>query len=138
MDVRNCRKCKKLFNYIGGPQICSACQALLEEDFQKVKNYLREHPKATMIVISEENEVSIQQIKQWIREERLSFTEDSPVTIECENCGAMIKTGKYCKNCKTILANNMNDAIKKPKKEIPIQEKKSAKEKERMRFLDKL
>lgn len=138
MDVRNCRKCRKLYNYIGGAQICPTCQALLEEDFQKVKSYLREHPKATMVVISEENGVSVQQIKQWIREERLSFTEDSPVAIECENCGAMIRTGRYCKTCKAILATSMNEAIKKPKKTMPIPEKKPVRDKERMRYLDKI
>lgn len=137
MDVRNCRRCKRLFNYIGGTQICPTCQALLEDEFQKVKEYLREHPKATMVVISEDNEVSVQQIKQWIREERLSFTDDSPVAIECENCGEMIRTGRYCKNCKSTLANNMNEAIKKPKKTIEIREKKPIREKERMRFLDR-
>lgn len=136
MDVRNCRRCKKLFNYIGGTQICPACQASLEDEFQKVKEYLRENPKATMVVISEENGVSVQQIKQWIREERLSFTDDSPVAIECENCGAMIRTGRYCKSCKAIMANNMNEAIKKPKRVIEP-EKKPAREKERMRFLDR-
>lgn len=136
MDVRNCRKCKKLFNYIGGPQICPACAAAIEEEFQKVKHYLRENPKATMVMISEANEVSVPQIKQWIREERLSFTEDSPVAIECENCGKMIRTGRYCKSCKASLANDMNDAIRKPKT-IVQHEKKSIREKERMRYLDK-
>lgn len=136
MDVRNCRRCKKLFNYIGGMQICTACQGDLEKEFQKVKEYLRENPKAAMGVIAEENEVTIQQIKQWVREERLSFTEDSPVAIECENCGTMIRTGRYCKNCKNILATNMNEAIQKPKKQIEVPVK-PAKEKERMRFLDR-
>lgn len=137
MDVRNCRKCRRLFNYIGGQQICPSCQAALEEEFQKVKSYLREHPKATMVVISEDNGVSVAQIKQWIREERLSFTEDSPVAIECENCNAMIRTGRYCKSCKAILANSMNEVIKKPRKELPTQERRPIREKERMRFLDK-
>ncbi|OYO59447.1 flagellar protein, partial [Lachnotalea glycerini] len=94
-------------------------------------------PKATMVMIAEDNEVSVQQIKQWIREERLSFTDDSPVAIECENCGTMIRTGRYCKQCKDKIANNMNEAIKKPTA-ILAKDKKPTREKERMRFLDKL
>jgi len=137
MDVRNCKKCRKLFNYIGGQPICPACLADLEDEFQKVKVYLRENPKATMVMIAEDNEVSVQQIKQWIREERLSFTDDSPVAIECENCGTMIRTGRYCKQCKDKIANNMNEAIKKPTA-ILAKDKKPTREKERMRFLDKL
>jgi flagellar operon protein (TIGR03826 family) len=136
MDVRNCRRCRKLFNYIGGQPICPTCQAELEDEFQKVKVYLRENPKASMVMISEENGVSVQQIKQWVREERLAFTEDSPVAIECEKCGTMIRTGRYCKHCKDTIASGMNDAIRKPKTIVP-QEKKPIREKERMRYLDR-
>ncbi len=136
MDVRNCKKCRKLFNYIGGQPICPSCMAELEEDFNKVKTYLNENPNAIMVTIAEENNVSVQQIKQWIREERISFTEDSPVAIECEKCGTMIRTGRYCNQCKSSLANVMNNAISKPKV-ILTQEKKTVREKERMRFFDK-
>lgn len=136
MDVRNCKKCRKLFNYLGGQPLCPTCLGELEDKFQEVKVYLRDNPNALMVTIAEENDVSIQQIKQWIREERLSFTEDSPVAIECENCGAMIRTGRYCKHCKDTLATGMNEAISKPKA-IFVPEKKPIREKERMRFLDK-
>ncbi|OYP28250.1 MerR family transcriptional regulator, partial [Lachnotalea glycerini] len=36
MDVRNCKKCRKLFNYIGGQPICPSCLADSEEEFRKV------------------------------------------------------------------------------------------------------
>ncbi|MFA9376681.1 MAG: class I tRNA ligase family protein [Lachnotalea sp.] len=136
MDVRNCKRCKKLFNYLGGQSICPACALALEDEFQKVKTFLRNNPNALITSIAEENEVSIQQIKQWIREERLSFTEDSPVGIECEKCGTMIRTGRYCKSCKDTLTNSMNDAISKPRV-IVEKVKKPIREKERMRYLDK-
>jgi methionyl-tRNA synthetase len=108
----------------------------LEDEFQKVKAFLRDNPKSTIVTLSEENDVSVQQIKQWVREERLTFTEDSTVAIECENCGAMIRTGRYCASCKSKIANGMNDAIKKPKV-IAVPEKKPEKEKERMSFFDR-
>jgi len=133
MDVRNCKKCRKLFNYIGGQPLCPTCIAELEDEFQKVKIYLRENPNALMVTIAEDNDVSIQQIKQWVKEERLTFTEDSPVAIECESCGAMIRTGRFCKACKDKMANTMSGAISKPKTITPP-EKKPDKEKDRMRF----
>ena len=34
MDVKNCRKCKRLFNYIGGQQICPACREAIEAEFR--------------------------------------------------------------------------------------------------------
>lgn len=91
MNVRNCRKCGKLFNYISGMPICPACKDKLEEKFQAVKKYIRENRLADIKQVAEDCEVEVGQIQQWIREERLEFTEDSPVKIPCENCGASIR-----------------------------------------------
>jgi hypothetical protein len=38
-NVRNCRRCGKLYNYIGGAPICSSCREKDEEDFKRVKVY---------------------------------------------------------------------------------------------------
>ena len=46
MNVRNCRKCGKLFNHIAGYPICPACKDKLEATFQVVKKYIRENPHA--------------------------------------------------------------------------------------------
>ncbi len=136
MDVRNCRTCGRLFNYIGGPpNMCPACRDELEKKFQVVKEYIRENPKASIQQISDDNEVTTSQIRQWIREERLQFTEDSDIGIECENCGATIRTGRFCENCKNTMANNLSSAIEKPK--APEPPKKKPENKNKMRFLEK-
>ena len=114
MDVRNCRNCGRLFNYIGGPNICQACRDEAEKKFANVKEYIQDNPRSSMQEISDANDVTTNQIRQWIREERLQFSDDSPIGIECESCGAIIKTGKYCEACKNKMANSLNDAIKKP------------------------
>ena len=134
MDVRNCKNCKRLFNYLGGEQICPACKEELENKFTKVRDYVWDNKNASMEQISEECEVSVKQIKQWVREERLVFTDDSNMGIECENCGAIIKSGRFCDKCKADMANNLNSVIKKPEKPEPPQKK--SKDKDRMRFLD--
>ena len=133
MDVRNCKNCKRLFNYLGGEQICPACKEELEDKFTKVRDYIWDHKNATMEEISEANEVSVKQIKQWVREERLVFTEDSAIGIDCENCGAPIKSGRFCEKCKAEMSNNLSSLIKKPKIEEPVKQKKDG---DRMRFLD--
>lgn len=133
MEVRNCRGCGRLFNYMQGPPLCPACVADLENKFQQVKDYLRENPKAQMNQIAEANEVSVKQIKQWVREERLAFTAESQITLDCENCGAPILTGKFCDRCRTALQNELSGAIKRPVKAEP---QKKVRESERMRFLD--
>lgn len=133
MEVKNCKGCGRLFNYLQGPPLCPACVADLENKFQQVKEYLRENPKAPLTKIAEDNEVSVKQIKQWVREERLTFTEESKITLDCENCGASILTGRFCDKCRAALQNDFSGAINRPKK---IEPQKPTRERERMRFLD--
>lgn len=135
MDVKSCRSCGKLFNYLQGQPICPMCKGMLEEKFVQVKEYIRANETATMKQISEDNDVSVKQVKQWVREERLTFTDKSPVGIECESCGAMIRTGRFCNKCK----NSMADTLKKLYA-MPSSGEDSGRrnrDKDRMRFLDK-
>lgn len=136
MEVKNCKGCGRLFNYLQGPPLCPACVKGLEEKFQQVKDFLRENPKAPLNVVSEENDVSVKQIKQWVREERLTFTEESQITLDCEGCGAKILTGRFCEKCKANLHNDLANAIKRPSVGTLAKPKGSTREKERMRFLD--
>lgn len=134
MDVKSCRNCGRLFNYLAGAPICQACKKKLEDKFIEVRDYIREHDSATMQEISDDNDVSVKQIKQWVREERLIFTDKSPVGISCETCGAMIKTGRFCDKCKNNMASDLKKMYAMP---TAVQEDKKSRDKDRMRFLDK-
>ena len=134
MEVRNCRGCGRLFNYLQGQPLCPGCLAELEEKFQEVKEYLRVHPKAPLNEIAETNEVSVKQIKQWVREERLAFTEESQITLECEACGARVLSGRFCNNCRSHLQNELSGAMKRPT--ATVAPKKNGSTKDRMRFSD--
>lgn len=133
MDIRNCRGCGRLFNYLSGPPLCPSCLKALDLKFEEVKKYVYDHPRCDMHEVSEECNVSVQQIRQWIREERLSFADDSPIGIDCEGCGATIKTGRYCKTCKDRLARGLTNLYQTEK---PEQKKKDPRERARMRFLN--
>ena len=98
---------------------------------QSVQLHLRSKAINT---VAKECKVSIPQIKKWIREERLSFSQESGIGLECDNCGKMIRTGRFCAECKAKMINNLDNAYEKPK---PVVQKKKEKEKERMRYLDK-
>ena len=135
MNVSNCKSCGRLFNVISASKICPECQHKLEEKFQEVKEYLNQNPFANIDVLSQECEVSVKQIKEWVREERLVFAEGSMDGIECTQCGKLIRTGKYCDECKNKIANNLRSAI-----DTPVQQevKKKTAEKDRMRFLQNM
>lgn len=132
MEVRNCKGCGRLFNYMSGAPLCPACQKELEEKFQEVKTYLEEHKNASVEQVSEEMDVSVKQIKQWIREERLSLSSAGADGIVCEQCGTPICTGRFCEKCKAEMVNTFSGALAKPKEpEI----KKRERDGNRMRFL---
>lgn len=134
MDVRNCRSCGRLFNYLAGIPICDSCKAALEEKFQEVKEYVREHKDVPMNDVAEACEVSVKQLKQWVREERLIFSEGSGVLLNCENCGAPIRMGRFCESCKSKIQGDLRSAYVPAKVEDAGIKNKG---KDRMRFLDK-
>lgn len=136
MEVITCRSCGRLFNYIGGARVCQNCQRKLEEKFVEVKKYVRENPHIDIAELSETMEVSVRQIKQWVREERLIFSDDSPVGLPCEGCGTMIKTGRYCAKCKNEMSTGLLHAAGLDKKQESAPTKRRGSSESRMRFLD--
>lgn len=137
MNVKNCRRCKRLFNYVAGPIICTVCREEMEEKFQEVKKYVSENVRTGIHEVAEACDVSVNQIQQWVREERLVFSDDSPIGIACERCGKMIKSGKYCPQCKNDLTNSFNDAIGKKAVFTPPKPQQTN-DGARMRYLDKI
>ncbi len=108
MEVKVCMRCKKMFQYITGPSICPKCRQIEEEQFQKVKEYLRENPGAAMNVVSEETSVPVKLIQSFLKQGRLEVVPGSPMMIQCEKCGAPIVTGKYCNKCKAELVGELS------------------------------
>ena len=134
MNVKNCRGCGKLFNYIGGMPLCPACKEAAEKKFTEVKDFIRDNVRASIKEVSEKCEVDEAQIRQWIREERLVLDSESGIGIQCESCGATISSGRYCDKCKATLMKGLSAAGRQPVK--PAQPQRMTKENPRMRFLD--
>jgi len=109
-EVRNCRRCKKIFMFVTGPQLCDACKKLEEEEFERVRSFLKEFPGATIQEVARETEVPTQQIYKYLKEGRLEVAENSPIALQCENCGVRVKSGRFCINCSKKLANEMMNA----------------------------
>ena len=114
MDVKNCRRCRRLFNYIGGQPICPACREELEKKFQEVKKYLIENKNATIPMVVENCDVDENQVRQWVKEERLEFSSGIDAGVVCENCGTPISTGRFCDKCKTSMMNDLSSVGRKP------------------------
>lgn len=133
MEIRTCKQCKRIFNYLTGPSICPACKDKLEEKFIEVKEYIRENPKEGINEVAKANDVSVNQIRRWIREERLSFSEDSGIGIDCESCGKIIRSGRLCQSCKDKLLGKVDDMYRTDESIVAKKHREAA----RMRFLEK-
>ena len=135
MDVKNCRKCKRLFNYISGPAICPQCREELEKKFQEVKKYLFDNRGANIADVVENCDIDEAQVRQWIREERLEFSSGINVGVTCETCGAPISTGRFCEKCKASMINSFSEAGRRPEAPAPKMQKPQTHE-NKMRFLN--
>ena len=131
-SVRNCKSCGRIFNYVGGMPLCQPCQEKMEAKFQEVKAYIREHKGVGIAEVAEACDVDPQQIRQWLREERLELASGSAPVLECESCGVPIRSGRFCDKCRTSMANNMQSLINRSKPTQPTLYKKDTNAK--MRF----
>lgn len=133
MQISNCRGCGRIFNVLADEQFCPNCQKKMDEKFEVVKQFVEDNPNVPVETVARETETTMRQIRKWIREERLSFSPDSAYGIECENCGKVIHTGRFCDECKKKLSNTLRSALDTPKKE----EKNvwTAADREKMRYI---
>lgn len=110
MEPRNCKRCGRMFGYISGIPICDNCKKKEEEDFMKVRLYIKENSGANMREVAEVCEVSIEKITRFLREGRLEVREGSNLVLECESCRKAIKSGRLCQECSRHLERDMAQA----------------------------
>jgi flagellar operon protein (TIGR03826 family) len=100
MPLANCKECGRLFIKVTS-DICPDCQRKEEEEFDRVKEYLKNHPNANLSEIMEATGVSENRISKFIRMGRLS------IKPTCEVCGKPIDSGRFCPECRLKLLNEV-------------------------------
>lgn len=139
MNVKNCRKCRRIFNYVMGPILCPNCREAEEAKFQEVKKYVQENRRCGMQEVSEACDVSLNQIQQWLREERLVLADDSPIGIGCEKCGKIIRGGRFCPECVNQMTNSFQSTMSGMRRTSSSYEeqRRDTRDGNRMRYLNK-
>lgn len=132
MDIRNCKRCGKIYNY-DGFSICRNCRRDDEVDFQKVKEYVYEYPGANISEVHEVTEVAVDKIISFLREGRLEIAEGGNLILECENCGVSIRTGRFCDKCTSDLQREFGGVIDSARSKNTDKPKKT----EKFRFADR-
>lgn len=131
MDIRNCRMCGAMFQYVG-EKVCPNCKKALDNKLQDVKEYLNEHGGATVMQVSEELDVPVAQLRRWVKEERLMFAPGVDTGVVCEKCGMPIESGHLCKKCAENLKDQLSGVYTKP-----VETHEVKKESARMRFMNR-
>ncbi|NLJ34501.1 MAG: MerR family transcriptional regulator [Firmicutes bacterium] len=99
MEVRNCRRCGKMFVYLGR-DVCPQCRAEEEQEFEEVRDYLRKSPYADLEELHRETGVKKETILSFLREGRLEVLDTSLGGLgRCRICGTKISQGRICQEC---------------------------------------
>ena len=111
-DFRNCPVCGRLFRY-AGRNLCPACIAEEEKEYEKVRSYVRDHEGANITEVSEATGVSVEKIIRFLREGKLvaKGALAAEGVIACERCGAPIGGGQFCERCREELARELQSRI---------------------------
>ncbi len=111
MGLKKCKKCKKIFAPTMNSKVCPACIQKEEEQYKIVKDYLWDHPGATILQIHEATGISEKLIQKFVREGRFLQINGVDLMVECERCGKKISSGRFCTECR----NKLKDGIDKVK-----------------------
>ncbi len=113
MAVVNCARCKKMFNKIGSNKLCPECVEKGEEEYENVRNFLKENPGTQLADVEENTGVSVSRIKKWIKEGLLEEVTNGMSYLKCEKCGVSISSGKYCDSCNVKVQKDLQDIFGK-------------------------
>lgn len=117
--LQNCRECDRIFSHPTN-KLCPQCIRDQNNQFNLVKDYLRKNPNSLLREVVQETEVSIERIKEFIKEGRLKIVPPD-YYHECQLCGTKITSGKICNKCQLELRQY------EPQKPEPKKENQSAK-----------
>ncbi|MFV0502555.1 MAG: hypothetical protein ACK5LT_01095 [Lachnospirales bacterium] len=108
MDITvRCRRCRKPFSPYGKVgSLCNACLASEEEDYNRVRNFIKENPGITIIEVTEILGVPRSRIIGYLKQERLEIKNSNEKVLVCKNCGVGIRTGIFCEQCKKFEAKH--------------------------------
>ncbi|WP_418791027.1 TIGR03826 family flagellar region protein [Phosphitispora sp. TUW77] len=125
-DLRNCPECGKVFVKIN-KNLCLDCIEKEEAEFEEVRKYLKDNPKAPVEEIVEITGVQEKKVLRWMREGRVDISFfDGSKGLTCKSCGTVIKTGNFCAKCAKDLSAQMKGAAgqRTIRQEEPEKEKK--------------
>lgn len=91
---------------------CQICGKDNFDDFQTIRNYLDKAGATPSVVIARDTGVPRKVIDYFFKEEYLEIPRYSTIRAACANCGAPIRTGTLCEQCKNRQEGGSSDSGK--------------------------
>ncbi|NJD04688.1 MAG: flagellar protein [Ruminiclostridium sp.] len=95
----NCSVCGKLFETGNCRSVCHECIKQDMSDFDRIRDFLYNHPRAKVFEVSNNLDIPVPVIKRYLREGRLEIIEKNNRFLLCEKCGKPICSGTQCDDC---------------------------------------
>ena len=102
----SCRVCGVIMVKLAR-DVCPKCFKAEEELFQKVKNFLRANPGASVAQVAENAACSAEQVQAFINSGRLERVGLRKVAHPCQLCQKVIYEGVMCPECKKELKDQV-------------------------------
>lgn len=129
-EIINCPRCGKIFAKALRP-VCNDCFKEYEKMFQKVYAFMRkrENREATIPEIVEHTGVEEKYIHQFVKDGRLKPTHFPNLSYPCDSCGAFIREGRICSECR----HHIYEGLKRERKEKEFLKRKKRREQQEKR-----
>lgn len=110
VNLKRCEECGRMFSPDKGETVCSKCLSNDERDLKNIKEYVRDHPDATVPEISDRIKIGEDKILQFMDDGRLNLDDEEELG-HCSKCGKLIKSGRFCTDCASDMASNLKNAF---------------------------
>ena len=85
------------------------------EQLDTLRRYTDHNPDATMDELERVSGLTAENIMNHVREGRLISMNARQIALACEECGAEILTGRFCRACKKELAERFAASVEELK-----------------------
>jgi len=132
-ELKNCRRCNRIFAFIAGMQVCQSCQMEEEKSFEMVSMYVRDHPGVSLNTVADELGLSFDVLMKYVREGRLQVRGPDGNSVNyCEKCGNELEAkdahlgGRLCKSCEGGLSVDLEATRKRMAEKLEAASNQSA------------
>lgn len=98
LKVAHCTMCGKVFQ-VTLRNLCPECAEIHDRQYEAVDRYLFKNRHATTEETAEATGVPVRQIRDWIRQKKISLAAYPNLTDVCDLCGGPTRQGHLCANC---------------------------------------